>query len=164
MSDLSFAGNLSVPAADGEAVRVRVKWFNVEKGFGFVTPLDGRAEAFLHASVLSRGGVPQLAEGAELLCEIVSGPKGPQVTRVVELLAAPAVLPDVEPEVPGTVKWYQAEKGFGFVTVEDGGRDIFLHKSALKRSNLDIVEPGQRVRMTVLDTAKGREVRVLVLE
>jgi CspA family cold shock protein len=164
VSELSFAGNLSTPAADGEAVRVRVKWFNVEKGFGFVTPLDGRAEAFLHASVLSRGGVPQLSEGAELLCEVADGPKGPQVTRVVELLAAAALLPDTEPDMPGTVKWYQADKGFGFVTVEDGGRDIFLHKSALKRSNLDTVQPGQRVRMSVLETAKGREVRVLVVE
>jgi len=144
-------------------VRVRVKWFNVEKGFGFVTPFDGQPEAFLHASVLSRGGVPQLAEGAELMCEITNGPKGPQVLRVAELVAVPAASPEVEPDMPGTVKWYQADKGFGFVTVEDGGRDIFLHKSALKRSNLDGVLPGQRVRMSVLETAKGREVRVLVV-
>jgi CspA family cold shock protein len=162
VSDLSFAGTLTVPPT-GEAVRVRVKWFNVEKGFGFVTPFDGRPEAFLHASVLSRGGVPQLAEGAELMCEISNGPKGPQVLRVAEVVTLPAASPEAEPDLPGTVKWFQADKGFGFVTVEDGGRDVFLHKSALKRSHLDGVQPGQRVRMSVLETAKGREVRLLVL-
>jgi len=163
VSDLSFAGSLTVPATGG-AVRVRVKWFNVEKGFGFVTPLDGQPEAFLHASVLSRSGVPQLAEGAELMCDIASGAKGPQVLRVAELVAAPMAVPEGEPDLPGTVKWYQADKGFGFVSAEDGGRDIFLHKSALKRSKLDSIAPGQHVRMTVLETAKGREVRVLVVD
>ena len=51
----------------------------------------------------------------------------------------------------------------GLVVRVASGRDIFLHKSALKRSKLDSVQPGQRVRMSVLDTAKGREVRVLVV-
>lgn len=165
MSDLSFAGGLTFPPAvphPGAPIRVRMKWFNVEKGFGFVTPMDGQPEAFLHASVLSRGGMPPLGEGTELLCEIASSAKGPQVVRIVEMVVPPA-LPEPVPDLAGTVKWYQSDKGFGFVTVEDGGRDVFVHKSALKRSNLDCLIPGQAVVMAVLETAKGREVRNLIL-
>lgn len=160
MSDLSFAGGLM--ASPATTVRARLKWFNAEKGFGFVTPVDGGAEAFLHATVLPRGGACQLAEGAELLCEIVCGAKGPQVVRITELLVPPTQSEPV-PHLPGTVKWYQSEKGFGFITTEDGGRDVFVHRSALKRSNLDGLAPGQAVLMAVTETVKGREVRLLTV-
>lgn len=149
-------------AAAPPSVRVRVKWFNVEKGFGFVTPLDGQPEAFLHASTLSRGGVPRVGEGAELLCQIVDGPKGPQVAAIDEVL--PLVEePEEAATLAGSVKWYQPEKGFGFVVTEDGGRDIFLHKSVLKRAGLETIAAGQKVLVSVRDTAKGREARHLLM-
>lgn len=160
MSDLSFANGLMAPPA--APVRVRLKWFNSEKGFGFVTPLDGQPDAFLHATVLSRGGTCQLVEGAELLCEIACGAKGPQVVRITEVLPAPAH-PEPALDLPGTVKWYQPEKGFGFITTEDGGRDVFVHRSALRRSGLDGLVPGQAVLMAAMETVKGREVRSLRL-
>ncbi|HLO75364.1 MAG TPA: cold shock domain-containing protein [Magnetospirillum sp.] len=143
-------------------IRARVKWFNVEKGFGFITPLDGQPDAFLHASVLARGGVPRLTEGCDVLCEIVATPKGPQVTRVDEVLPGePTTEPDIS--LAGTVKWYQPEKGFGFVVAEDGGRDVFVHKSALKRSGLDMISAGQRVMLAVAVGPKGREARHVVV-
>lgn len=160
MSDLSFAGGLM--ASPAASVRARLKWFNAEKGFGFVTPMDGQPEAFLHACVLSRSGIGQLAEGAELLCEIVSGPKGPQVVHIADILVPPPHS-EPQPHFPGTVKWYQPEKGFGFITPEDGGRDVFVHRTALNRSNLNGLAPGQAVLMAVVETAKGREVRQLIL-
>jgi CspA family cold shock protein len=160
VSDVLFAADLAVTPAG--LVRAKVKWFNVEKGFGFVTPLDGAAEAFLHASVLSRCGLAPMAEGTEVLCEVVGGAKGPQVVRVVEVLEAPAE-PEPPLDVVGTVKWYQPDKGFGFVTTDDGGRDVFLHKSALKRSGVDGLESGQMLMMAVHATVKGREVRRFVL-
>jgi CspA family cold shock protein len=153
-----------VPAAVSlpRPVRARLKWFNVEKGFGFVTPLDGEPEAFLHASVLARGGVGLLSEGAVLNCAVAATPKGPQVVRVDEVLAAePAPTPDLT--LAGTVKWYQPEKGFGFVIAEDGGRDIFVHRTALKRSGLDGLAGGQRVMVAVVTGAKGREARTVVV-
>lgn len=162
MTDICLAELPPVrPDASGP-VRARVKWFNVEKGFGFVTPVDGQAEAFLHASVLSRGGVARLGEGAELVCEIADAPKGRQVVRVIEVVVAEAP-PEPELSLAGVVKWYQPDKGFGFVVAEDGDRDVFIHKSALKRSNLEAVAGGQRVLMAVVLNAKGREARALVV-
>ncbi len=71
----------------GPAIKARLKWFNVTKGFGFVSPVDGSADAFLHVSVLNRVGMQQMNEGAEMMCEIGQGQKGPQVMRISEVLS-----------------------------------------------------------------------------
>ncbi len=55
------------------------------------------------------------------------------------------------------MKWFNGEKGFGFVTVGDGGKDVFLHISVLERAQLTQLAEGQRVSMRVVDTPKGRE-------
>lgn len=162
MSDILFADHLSRPGSAAGPVRARVKWFNVEKGFGFITPLDGRPDAFLHASVLARGGVGRLCEGAEVVCEIAATPRGPQVVRVDEV-REPQTVPEPDLSLGGVVKWYQPDKGFGFVVAEDGGRDVFVHKSVLRRSDLATLAAGQRVLMTVMLNAKGREARTVVV-
>ncbi|HTH17675.1 MAG TPA: cold shock domain-containing protein [Magnetospirillum sp.] len=162
MTDICLTESSPAYPDESGPVRARVKWFNVEKGFGFVTPLDGQPEAFLHASVLSRGGVGRLGEGAELTCDIADAPKGRQVVRVIEVLVSEQP-PEPELSLVGVVKWYQLEKGFGFIVAEDGDRDVFVHKSALKRSNLELLSSGQRVMMAVVMNAKGREARALVV-
>lgn len=162
MSESVLAEKTSAEADQSRVVRARVKWFNVEKGFGFVTPLDGQPEAFLHASVLARGGVARLSEGGELVCAIAATAKGPQVVRVDEVVVVEAPpVPDLS--LAGVVKWYQPDKGFGFVVAEDGERDVFVHKSALKRSGLDVVVSGQRVLVSVVCGPKGREARTVVV-
>lgn len=162
MSDIVLlADKLPAAAEIARPVRARVKWFNAEKGFGFVVPQDGEPEAFLHASVLARGGVARLSEGAGLLCAIAATPKGPQVVRVDEVTPAEAAVPDQT--LAGVVKWYQADKGFGFVVAEDGGRDIFVHKTALRRSGLASLSPGQRVLVALVAGPKGREARTVVV-
>ena len=60
-------------------------------------------------------------------------------------------------DMEGTVKWYRAEKGFGFVTASDGGKDVFVHLNVLRRAGLASLEPDQHVVMTVVTTEKGRE-------
>ena len=60
-------------------------------------------------------------------------------------------------EIGGVVKWYNGEKGFGFINADDGGKDVFVHVSALQRSNLVGLDPDQKIRMKVIDGAKGRE-------
>ena len=66
-------------------------------------------------------------------------------------------------EMSGTVKWYSAEKGFGFITPDDaGGRDVFVHASALRRSGLADLFNGQRVTMQVVEGRKGPEAASLV--
>jgi CspA family cold shock protein len=57
----------------------------------------------------------------------------------------------------GTVKWFNADKGFGFVACDDGGKDVFLHVSVLQKSRVAQLAEGQRVAMGVVDTPKGRE-------
>ncbi len=57
----------------------------------------------------------------------------------------------------GTVKWFKPDKGFGFITAEDSGKDVFIHKSVLRRSGLELLETGQRVQMRVQTADKGRE-------
>lgn len=58
----------------------------------------------------------------------------------------------------GAVKFFVADRGFGFISPEDGGRDVFLHATALTRSGLPLPEPGQRVRFTTRRGKKGDEV------
>jgi CspA family cold shock protein len=58
----------------------------------------------------------------------------------------------------GTVKWYNAEKGFGFVAVDESGKDLFVHRSALERSGLRDLPEGMRVRVKIVEGQKGPEV------
>jgi len=54
----------------------------------------------------------------------------------------------------GTVKWFNAEKGFGFITV-DGGEDVFVHFSAIQSNGFRSLEEGQRVTFEVTQGPKG---------
>ena len=59
-----------------------VKWFNDEKGYGFITPDDGGRDLFVHYSSISGGGFRSLAEGAKVEFEGVEGQKGPEAKNV----------------------------------------------------------------------------------
>jgi CspA family cold shock protein len=59
-----------------------VKWFNAEKGFGFITPDDGGADVFAHYSSISTSGFRTLEENAKVEFEITQGPKGPQAANI----------------------------------------------------------------------------------
>jgi CspA family cold shock protein len=52
-----------------------VKWFNLQKGFGFIAPDDGGKDAFVHISAMERAGISQLREGQKLRFELVSDQK-----------------------------------------------------------------------------------------
>ena len=55
----------------------------------------------------------------------------------------------------GTVKWFNAEKGFGFITQDDGGADVFVHYSAVDGSGYRSLDEGQRVEFIVTQGQKG---------
>ena len=62
-----------------------VKWFNGEKGFGFITREDGEKDCFVHHSAIQGEGYKNLTEGQRVEFEVVQGPKGPAAEKVVAL-------------------------------------------------------------------------------
>nr|WP_297428990.1 cold-shock protein [uncultured Actinotalea sp.] len=62
-----------------------VKWFNAEKGFGFIAPDDGSADVFAHYSAINSSGYRSLEENQRVEFEVNQGPKGPQAANVVPL-------------------------------------------------------------------------------
>jgi CspA family cold shock protein len=62
-----------------------VKWFNAEKGFGFITPDNAEGDVFVHYSEIQSGGFKTLDENARVEFEIGQGSKGPQATGVSTL-------------------------------------------------------------------------------
>ena len=62
----------------------KVKWFNAEKGFGFITDEDGN-DVFAHFSQIQKDGYKSLEEGEEVSFDVVEGQKGPQAANIVSL-------------------------------------------------------------------------------
>ncbi len=163
--------------------RATVKWFNHDKGFGFVT-LDDGSDCFLHASALTRAGLTA-NEGDSVLVRVGQGPRGRQVSEVMEV--QPGAGPQRRPSAPsagypggrpragsprsgggggpagptvethGTVKWWNATKGFGFITPTDGSKDIFVHVSTLARCGIQQLTEGLPVSIRVSQGPKGPE-------
>ena len=63
----------------------------------------------------------------------------------------------------GVVKWFNATKGFGFITPDGGGKDVFVHVTAVQRAGLQALSEGQRVNFDVVDDRKGKKAENLVL-
>jgi cold shock protein len=156
--------------SSGRRVDAKVKWFNASKGFGFVTPSDGTQDAFLPMAILRRAGYEDISEGASLVCEVGEGAKGPLVVNVLDVDLTTIVAPAAgrggydrdaaqtpSGSLDGSVKWFEPGKGYGFISPDGGGKDVFIHITALRRSGLQGLDPGVRVRVDVVDGKKGLE-------
>jgi len=58
-------------------------------------------------------------------------------------------------KIKGNVKWFNESKGFGFITPEDGSKDVFVHFSAIQSDNYKTLDEGQKVSFTIENGAKG---------
>lgn len=157
------------------ATSVTVSWFNAEKGFGFVQANDG-SDAFLHIRALEAAGHASVAPGTTLKVKLGQGLKGPQVMEVLEVDKSTAqdsaqTRPprrEAQPggretEAQGTVKWFNAEKGFGFIGLENGEKDVFVHATAVARSGLTTLSEGQKLSVTYSAGKKGPEAKTVRL-
>jgi CspA family cold shock protein len=147
--------------APGAALGVlgTVKWYEPAKGYGFASPDGGGAEVFVHSSAIVTGGV--VTAGQRVAFLVGEGERGPQAEHLVPLGGA-AAEPLADDGADGTVSWYDEGKGFGFITPDDGGQDVFVHVRALAEGLTWLTE-GDRVAYDVTQGDRGPQARDLQL-
>jgi CspA family cold shock protein len=124
--------------------------------------------------VLAHSGIATVRPGETLEVRVGPGHKGPHDTEVLTIdssTATPATPPrssfrnatsggpssGTSFEETGIVKWFNADKGFGFIARAGGGKDVFVHISALAPSGLTALNEGERVTFDVAEGRKGPE-------
>lgn len=141
-----------------------VKFFNSQKGFGFIQQEGGGEDVFVHISAVERAGLEGLAEGQELEFNLVDrgGKVSAQDLQVVgEVIAVQqrTVAPQREltgERATGTVKFFNSMKGFGFLVRDDGQPDAFVHISAVERSGLSTLNEGERYEFDLEVDRRGK--------
>lgn len=141
-----------------------VKFFNGQKGFGFIQQETGGEDVFVHISAVERAGLEGLAEGQELEFNLVDrgGKVSAQDLQIVgEVIeAAPAGGPPKREltgdKATGTVKFFNSMKGFGFLVRDDGQPDAFVHISAVERSGLSEINEGERFEFDLEVDRRGK--------
>jgi CspA family cold shock protein len=162
-----------------------VKFFNGQKGFGFVVRDDGGEDVFVHISAVEAAGLTGLADGQPL--EFTLTERNGRVSAT-DLIIDGEPLPvtdrgpprdrdggfgdrprgrdrDAAPttngqRVEGTVKFFNGQKGFGFIQREDGGPDAFVHISAVERAGMSNLSEGQRVSFELEEDRRGKQAAV----
>ena len=148
-------------AAQPDGADGTVSWFDESKGFGFLTPDSGGEDVFVHVRALA-DGLTGLAEGDRVVFDVVGGDRGPQARNVSR--AGAAAVRKAAPRTPagsrpaarpgeGVVARYDADKGFGFITPDAGGDDLFVHVSVV--AGADPLVRGERVRFTIRQSDRG---------
>jgi CspA family cold shock protein len=156
----------------GEGTGV-VKFFNAQKGFGFVVRDDGGEDVFVHISAVERAGLTGLAEGQPLGFTLVD--RGGRVSAT-DLKIEGEPLPVTSggggredrggaggpqrqltgEKASGTVKFFNAMKGFGFIQRDDGQPDAFVHISAVERAGMPTLNEGDRLEFELEVDRRGK--------
>ncbi|RJY09677.1 cold-shock protein [Aurantiacibacter aquimixticola] len=140
----------------------KVKFFNTQKGFGFIQRDEGGEDVFVHISQVERAGLEGLAEGQELQFNLVD--RGGKVSAadlqvvgdVIEVQKAAPQRELTGEKAVGTVKFFNSMKGFGFITRDDGKEDAFVHISAVERSGLQGIDEGDRFEFDLEVDRRGK--------
>jgi CspA family cold shock protein len=155
------------PQVVGEGKGV-VKFFNPQKGFGFVVRDDGGEDVFVHISAVEAAGLTDLADGQPLEFTLVD--RGGRISatdlkiegdpiEVVRTQRDSATGPQRQltgEKAQGTVKFFNAMKGFGFISRDDGQPDAFVHISAVERAGLPTINEGDRFEFDIEVDRRGK--------
>ncbi len=158
------------PQVVGEAKGV-VKFFNANKGFGFIVRDDGGEDVFVHISAVEQAGLQGLADGQPLEFTLVD--RGGRISASdLKIDGEPMPVEESEPrergpqrqltgeKATGTVKFFNATKGFGFITRDDGQPDAFVHISAVERAGMISLNEGDRLEFELEVDRRGKTAAV----
>lgn len=169
------------PQVVGEGKGV-VKFFNGQKGFGFIVRDDGGEDVFVHISAVEQAGLTGLAEGQPLEFTLVD--RGGRISATdLKIEGDPLPVEDRGPprdrdaggfgggsrgpqreltgeKATGTVKFFNATKGFGFITRDDGQPDAFVHISAMQRAGIPSLQEGDRLEFELEVDRRGKTAAV----
>ena len=167
------------PQVVGEGKGV-VKFFNGQKGFGFIVRDDGGEDVFVHISAVEQAGLTGLAEGQPLEFTLVD--RGGRVSATdLKIEGDPLPVQERAPreaaavgggerggpqrqltgeKASGTVKFFNAMKGFGFISRDDGQPDAFVHISAVERAGMVSLNEGDRLEFELEVDRRGKTAAV----
>jgi CspA family cold shock protein len=161
------------PQVVGEGKGI-VKFFNAHKGFGFIVRDDGGEDVFVHISAVEQAGLTGLAEGQPLEFTLVD--RGGRVSATdLKIEGDPLPVEDTGPrergpqrqltgeKATGTVKFFNATKGFGFITRDDGQPDAFVHISAVERAGMISLNEGDRIEFELEVDRRGKTAAVNIV-
>ncbi|MFS0737906.1 cold-shock protein [Sphingomonas sp. 1P06PA] len=158
-----------------------VKFFNGQKGFGFIVRDDGGEDVFVHISAVEQAGLTGLAEGQPLEFTLVD--RGGRISATdLKIDGEPMPVTDRGPprdasgpgaprgpagaggpqrqltgeKASGTVKFFNAMKGFGFIQRDDGQPDAFVHISAVERAGMTNLNEGDRLNFELEVDRRGK--------
>lgn len=167
--------------ADETVMSGHVKWYDAVKGYGFVVPEGGGADVMVHASCVRAFGRVALSEGAEIKLVATNGTRGLQAQRLVEVVepetanlipgfaedARPTEFLGVEndagPLQPARVKWFDKQKGFGFVNIFGNTEDVFVHMETVRRCGFQDLSSGEGMAVRTFRGPRGLMVAELRL-
>jgi len=154
------------PQVVGEGKGV-VKFFNPQKGFGFIVRDDGGEDVFVHISAVEQAGLTDLADGQPLEFTLVD--RGGRISATnlriegepmaVERSASADRGPQRQltgEKASGTVKFFNSMKGFGFIQRDDGQPDAFVHISAVERAGIPTLNEGDRLEFEIEVDRRGK--------
>ena len=167
----SGGGGGMPPQVVGEGKGV-VKFFNPQKGFGFIVRDDGGEDVFVHISAVEQAGLTDLADGQPLEFTLVD--RGGRVSATnLRIEGEPMAVersgggggagggggPQRQltgEKASGTVKFFNAMKGFGFIQRDDGQPDAFVHISAVERAGIPTLNEGDRLEFELEVDRRGK--------